>query len=162
MQQSTITGAVVSSPSPNKNSKPRTPLDREQLGGALTSNQNHDVAVGSSSCSKSKSISSAQAANSNSSSSSSSSSTTLLVYAKVRNASRPYFNVAIQGVSWLAKHSWTIFDTFIVVCSFLDLLVLFFYGKDEIGTIVIFRLLRVMRVFRTVKLLRYLYIITHF
>ncbi|CAD7946373.1 unnamed protein product [Amoebophrya sp. A25] len=71
------------------------------------------------------------------------------------DASRPYRKQVAAAFGLLMRHAWTIFDTFIIVCSFLDLLVLLLYGKDEIGTIVIFRLLRVMRVFRTVKLLRY-------
>lgn len=52
--------------------------------------------------------------------------------------------------------SWNIFDTFIVICSFVDIIVLLRYdNQDQIGTIAMFRMLRIIRVFRTVKLLRY-------
>ncbi|CAD7970565.1 unnamed protein product [Amoebophrya sp. A120] len=58
-------------------------------------------------------------------------------------------------------NAWTVFDTFIVLCSFVDLLVLLTTCssstscRDDLSSIAIFRLLRIMRVFRTVKLLRY-------
>ena len=65
---------------------------------------------------------------------------------------------AYRWASWVWYHGWTFFDTFIVVCSFVDIIWLLAYAgaSDELGAIASFRMLRIMRVFRTVKLLRYL------